>query len=91
MVDVVLDTLSYVDGVNFAKHASAPALFSTGLEDASCPPSTAFAAFNYYGDRVVDAGGRVRKKIVVYPFNEHEGGGEHHWPEQVEFLRGLIQ
>lgn len=92
MADTAFQTLSYIDGVNFAKRATAPALFSTGLEDPSCPPSTAFAAFNHYGDRVSEerGPGMVNKEIVVYPFNEHEGGGEHHWPKQVDFVRGLL-
>ena len=43
-------TLGYFDGVNLARRASAPALFSVGLMDEVCPPSTVFAAFNYYGE-----------------------------------------
>lgn len=60
-------TLSYFDGVHFAARGTAPALFSTGLEDETCPPSTVFAAFNAYP--VED------KQIEVYRFNDHEGGG----------------
>src|SRR4029078_1656557 len=44
----VFRTLSYVDGPNFAARASAPALFSVGLMDGICPPSTVFAAYNDY-------------------------------------------
>jgi cephalosporin-C deacetylase len=33
-------TLSYFDGVNFAKRATAPAMFSVALMDQVCPPST---------------------------------------------------
>jgi cephalosporin-C deacetylase len=33
-------TLSYFDGVNFARRAAAPALFSVALMDQTCPPST---------------------------------------------------
>src|SRR5215213_9898824 len=36
--DSAFTTLSYFDGVNFAKRASAPALFSVGLMDRVCPP-----------------------------------------------------
>lgn len=59
------NTLAYFDGVNFAKRATAPAWFSTGLMDATCPPSTVFAAFNVY---------RGDKHIAVWPYNGHEGG-----------------
>ncbi|CAN5299662.1 acetylxylan esterase [soil metagenome] len=61
----VQKTLGYFDGVNFARRATAPAWFSTALMDTTCPPSTVFAAFNAYGGE---------KKIVVWPFNAHEGG-----------------
>lgn len=61
----VFDTLRYFDGVAFAARASAPALFSVGLMDAVCPPSTVFAAYNHYAGP---------KEIEVWPFNGHEGG-----------------
>lgn len=78
--DRVFDTLSYFDGVAFAARASAPALFSVGLLDPICPPSTVYAAYNYYAGP---------KAIEVYPFNEHEGGQTYQWQAQVEFLAGL--
>jgi cephalosporin-C deacetylase len=71
----VFRTLSYMDGVNFAARATVPALFSVGLRDAVCPPSTVFAAYNHYAGE---------KSIRVYPFNGHEGGGPVH---QREVLR----
>ena len=75
-------TLSYLDGVSFARRATAPALFSVGLMDPICPPSTVYAAYNHYGEiaAVVD------KEIEVYPFNEHEGGGGHQFARQLRWL-----
>ncbi len=64
-VDQVFRTLSYFDGVNFAARARFPGLFSTGLMDTTCPPSTVFAAYNHWAGP---------KEIEVYPFNNHEGG-----------------
>ena len=52
-----------------ARSAKAPALFSVGLMDDICPPSTVYAAFNAYGGP---------KEIREYPFNEHEGGQGFH-------------
>jgi len=75
-------TLSYVDGVNFARRASAPALFAVGLRDTVCPPSTVFAAYNAY------AGGK--RDIHVYPFNHHEGGDAVHVQHQLRWLRTLV-
>ncbi|MCT9821354.1 acetylxylan esterase [Microbacterium sp. W1N] len=77
-IDAVFRTLSYFDGVSFAARASAPALFSVGLQDPVCPPSTVFAAYNAYAAPV--------KEMVTFEFNEHEGGGAEHWPGQVRFL-----
>ena len=74
-------TLSYLDGVNFAARATAPALFSVGLLDPVCPPSTVFAAFNRYAG---DA------EIEVYPFNQHEGGGGHHWVREAAWLGRVL-
>jgi cephalosporin-C deacetylase len=79
-VDQVFATLSYVDVVNHAKRASAPALFSVGLADDITPPSTIFAAFHHY------AGPR---DIAVYPFSGHEGGGTRHFLAQLAFLADL--
>lgn len=45
-VDQVFNTLSYFDGVHLAARAKAKALFSVGLMDTICPPSTIFAAYN---------------------------------------------
>ncbi|MER3443975.1 MAG: acetylxylan esterase, partial [Meiothermus sp.] len=47
-VGQVFATLAYFDGVNFAARATAPALFSVGLMDDVCPPSTVYAAYNHY-------------------------------------------
>lgn len=80
-VDRVFDTLAYFDGVNFAARATATSLFSVALHDPICPPSTVFAAHNAYaGDT----------DIVVYPFNQHEGGASAHWPQQVAFLERVL-
>jgi cephalosporin-C deacetylase len=73
----VFETLSYFDGVNFAKRATAPSLFSVGLMDPVCPPSTVYAARNAYA---------ARADIEVYPFNEHEGGQGFHWLRQADWL-----
>ncbi|MCZ9880960.1 acetylxylan esterase [Arthrobacter sp. B2a2-09] len=78
LVEQTFNTLSYVDGVNFAKRSTAPALFSVALLDPVCPPSTVFAAHNHYA---------AASSIEVYPFNQHEGGGAHHWVRQAEWLQ----
>ena len=67
--DRALTTLSYFDAATLARTAGAPALFSVGLMDETCPPSTVYAAFNHYGGP---------KEILEYPFNDHEGGQGFH-------------
>jgi cephalosporin-C deacetylase len=78
LVDRVFDTLSYFDGMHFAARAKAPALFSVGLMDDICPPSTVYAAFNHYAGP---------KEIAVYQFNGHENGESFQARERLQFLR----
>lgn len=80
-VDRVHQTLAYFDAVNFARRASAPALFSVALMDEICPPSTVYGAYNVY------AGTR---EIEVYRYNEHEGGEAFHETRQLAYLRALF-
>lgn len=85
----VLTTLAHVDGVNFARRATAPALFAVGLRDTVCPPSTVFAAYNHYGSRGPDAApGRTGpdRQIEVYPYNHHEGGDAVHVRRSLDWL-----
>jgi cephalosporin-C deacetylase len=87
--DAVRRTLSYVDGVTFARRATAPAHFGVGLRDTVCPPSTAFAAYNQYGDEL----GRPLppdRTMHVYPFNQHEGGEAVHVRRQLRWLNALL-
>ena len=80
-----LEVLNYFDGVHLGRTATAPALFSVAQMDDVCPPSTVFAAFNAYGT----AAG-TEKQIEVYRFNNHEGGQEHHWIRQLQFVKNLL-
>ncbi|MDY6994689.1 MAG: acetylxylan esterase, partial [Pseudomonadota bacterium] len=79
-VETAMNTLAYFDGVHFAARASAQALFSVGLRDEICPPSTVFAAYNHY---------QGQKNIKIWPFNQHEGGGTHHTLEKIKLLHQL--
>jgi cephalosporin-C deacetylase len=76
-VDAAMRTLAYFDLAILARNASSPALFSVGLMDAICPPSTVFAAYNAYGGP---------KEIVEYPFNDHEGGQGFHDRRKLDWL-----
>ncbi|WP_285240405.1 acetylxylan esterase [Pseudarthrobacter sp. MEB009] len=89
--DSILDVLRYFDGVNLARLATAPALYSAAQMDDICPPSTVFASFNAYGagEPGAPAAG-VAKDIEVYRFNNHEGGQEHHWIKQLQFLHKML-
>ncbi len=73
----VHDVLSYFDGVNFAKRATAPLVMTVALMDPVCPPSTVFAAFNNYAGP---------KQITVWPYNGHEGGA---WEDDALALRAF--
>ncbi len=75
-------TLAYFDGVNFARRARAPALFSVALMDVVCPPSTVYGAYNAYAGS--------SREIAVYTFNDHEGGGAFQDRRQVDWLAGRL-
>ncbi|MBN2385652.1 MAG: acetylxylan esterase [Anaerolineales bacterium] len=77
-IETVFRTLAYFDGVNFATRARASALFSAGLMDDICPPSTVFAAYNHYAGP---------KQIRTWAYNQHEGGQTFQVAEQVQFLK----
>ncbi len=80
-------TLSYMDGVNLAKRAMAPALFSVALMDPVCPPSTVFAAYHAYGSTVGAAvGDQPDKHIAVYTHNAHEGGDDYQLGARLAWL-----
>ncbi|MDR2895971.1 MAG: acetylxylan esterase [Propionibacteriaceae bacterium] len=64
--NTVYQTLSYFDGVNFARLAQAPLDVSLGLMDTIVPPSTVFAMFNNYAGPT--------KTLTVWSHNGHEGG-----------------
>lgn len=74
-------TLSYFDGLNFAARTMVPALYSVGLMDTICPPSTVYAAYNWHSGP---------KELRVYPYNNHEGGGPFHAREKLAFARKLF-
>lgn len=80
-VETVFRTLAYFDGVHFAARAAAPALFSVGLMDDICPPRTVFAAYNHYAGA---------KEIIVYPYNNHEGGETYQQMEKIRFAQRLL-
>lgn len=78
LVEQTFETLAYFDGANLAKRVTARAMFSAGLMDQVCPPSTIFAAYNRVG---------TEKEIRIYNFNEHEGGGPFQATERLRFAR----
>ncbi|MCC6904520.1 MAG: acetylxylan esterase [Anaerolineae bacterium] len=80
-IEQIFQTLSYFDGLNFAARAKAPALFSIGLMDQICPPSTVFAAYNHY---------QGPKQARVWEFNGHEGGEGYQHAAQIAFMRELL-
>ncbi|HWU59786.1 MAG TPA: acetylxylan esterase [Microbacteriaceae bacterium] len=81
-IDRVFETLSYFDGVNFARRVHAPALFSVALMDGIVLPSTVFAAFNALPTQ--------NRSIEVYPFNGHEGGQTEQWIRQADWLTQML-
>jgi len=77
----VHETLRYFDGVNFARRAGAPALFSAALMDPTCPPSTVFGAYHEYAGP---------KSMLVWEYNGHEGGDIEDHVAALEFFRARL-
>jgi len=77
-VDAAFRTLAYFDGLSFAARAQADSLFSVGLMDDVCPPSTVFAAFNHYAGP---------KDIRIWPYSQHEAREHFQVIEKIKFLR----
>ncbi|WFE40858.1 acetylxylan esterase [Micromonospora sp. WMMD998] len=88
--EAVRRTLSYVDGVTFARRATAPAHFGIGLRDTVCPPAGGLAAHDQYG---VAAGraDRPARELHTYPFNGHEGGEAVHVRRQLRWLDAVLR
>lgn len=63
----VLATAPYFDNVNFARHLTVPALMSVGFVDATCKPTTVYAAYNAY---------QGPKQILDKPRMAHEAGAD---------------
>ncbi|WP_459984105.1 acetylxylan esterase [Nocardioides sp. AN3] len=90
MVEQVHRTLSYFDVVNLGRFAQAPSLFSVGLMDRTCPPSTVFAAYNNYGARS-GLQDQTEKDINVYAYNAHEGGQSYQVMAQLKWAAEILQ
>ena len=77
----VFETLAHFDVALLGSRAAAPALFSVAMMDTICLPSTVFAAYHAYAGQ---------KRIQVYEFNDHEGGGPFQTRAQVAWLRAEL-
>ncbi|MUL40286.1 acetylxylan esterase [Streptomonospora sp. PA3] len=75
--DQVFATLAYVDALNFAPRAGAPAAFSAAAMDDVTPPSTCYAVYNAYAGP---------KQMRLWEFNGHEGGQDFATERNLEFL-----
>ncbi|GHD41428.1 acetylesterase [Mycetocola manganoxydans] len=78
--EAVAAVLPYFDGVNFARRAQAPALFSASQMDATCPPSTIYGAYNLYAGE---------KSMSLWQYNGHEGGGIVDEQRAIAFFRTI--
>lgn len=68
--DVVLKTLSYFDGINFARRIECPIILNIGLRDNVCPPETGYAVFNSIRSS--------EKRLYPYTDHGHDAGSHRH-------------
>ena len=73
----VLRTLSYVDGVAFARRGTVPARFTVALMDTVVPPSTVVAAHHAWAGP---------KELRTWRWNGHESGGPDEHAEAIAFV-----
>ncbi|MEI7905326.1 MAG: acetylxylan esterase [Candidatus Firestonebacteria bacterium] len=78
----VLKTLSYFDNINLAGRIKCPVLASVGLRDNVCPAENVYAAYNKI---------KSKKRMEVYPFAGHEGGGIFHTDLKLKWLAELLK
>ncbi|WP_407267877.1 acetylxylan esterase [Radiobacillus sp. PE A8.2] len=78
----VLKTLGYIDCVHFCNSITCPVLIASGLEDATSPPSTVFAAYNHIPSE--------SKFIEVYPQYKHENIPLHE-EKKIEFIMDICR
>lgn len=88
LAEQVLDVLSNFDGVTLGRYAQAPALFSVALMDQVCPPSTVYAAYNWWAANLEET---PQTEMRVYPYNGHEGGREMQTWECLTWLADLTK
>jgi cephalosporin-C deacetylase len=77
LADAALNTLRYIDCALLARRITARTLFSVGLMDEVCPPSTVYAAYNEI---------TAPKDIEIYPYSGH-AVPRVHVPIQLRHLR----
>jgi cephalosporin-C deacetylase len=75
-------TLSYFDVANLTPRIRCPVLVSIGLQDDVVPPRTVLTAYN----RI-----HAPKELVVYPYGQHEGGGDAHEKIKMRWLRDRLE
>ena len=71
-VERAFSTLAYFDAARLVRGPLRRRCSLWRSMDKICPPSTVYAAYNYYGGS---------KEVVEYPFNDHEGGQVFHQAE----------
>ena len=72
-----IETSRYFDVVNFARRVKVPGLYSWGLNDETCPPTSMYSAFNVIPGR---------KKLLLALETGHNN-----IPEQVAEVQAWLQ
>ena len=75
----VLKSLSYFDGINFARGIECPIIINIGLQDNVCPPETGYAVFNAIRS--------PEKRLYPYDGHGHDAGTITHQGIVEQFFR----
>ena len=83
-IEQAFEVLSYFDTMNLVTRTQVrQAYYSVGLWDDICPPSTVYASYNHLPEG-------VEKRMEIYPYNGHEGGGTLHLQRKLQWLRQVL-
>ncbi len=79
---LILETTSYFDNMNFAPRITCPIICGVGLKDKICPAKNFFPAYKLV---------RSKKTIKIYPNAGHEGGGKKNENAKINWLEKLLK
>ena len=80
-MEIFFKNLSYFDNINHTENIKCPVLVGMGMSDPVCTPDTVYASYNKI---------KSDKRIINYPFSEHNAEGEKFEIEAANFFKEYL-